>query len=176
MARVRDTAGERWFELGDQDTKPGAGAQEWYTYRPLAALLRVSYVTPQSGEQATASDDPVVEREGRPQLQIQQAESKKPIFLLKFIGLTVAGGWGEVDTERAIAVDLGALEWKVPAAVGCVKNDFAGQNHENQWVDCRWSSQQQDYVCETNAFYAHEWKFALIEGKKLPSVARTRRR
>lgn len=175
MALLRTQGGQQWRELIDEETghlvSPG-----WYDNGWLSLLLRSDLEQPQADDEVSASDDPMVEHSGRPQVRIQQAEAKIPLFLLKFIGLTSAGGRGDVDTEQAIVLDLRGGEFVAPAAVGCVKNDFAGEGHEDEWINCQWNAHRQDYVCRTNAYYNHDWAFLLIEGKKLPVKSRTRSR
>ena len=167
LASIGNHDSEQVKEIIDGDNVH-VGSQVWYDNWELSRVLHVSFETAETGEALADSDDPMVDHSGRPQVRIHQAEAKKPVFLIKFIGLTAAGGWGEVDTEEAIVLDLRSGDLVAPAAVGCVKNDFAGQNHEDESIECLWNQRYGDYVCRTNAYYGRDWNFLLIQGRKLP--------
>jgi len=169
LAFVRNRGTELVKELTDHDDLPFK-SHGWYKDWHLPLLLRVELEPPQAAEDISPSDDPMVEHAGRPQVRLHQADPKKPVFLLKFIGLTPAGGWGEVEAESALVLDLRGGDLNAPAAVGCIKNDFAGQNHDDEWIHCTW--RRNDYVCSTNAYYGRDWEFQLIAGRRLPAKHR----
>jgi hypothetical protein len=173
LALLRSHGSDQWRELAGDDTE--ASPAVWYDNRLISDLLRVNSEPAEAGLEPDPSDDPTVEKSGRPQIRIHQAQKGTPVFFLKFIGLTPAGGHGDVDAERAMALDLRRGTLAAPAAVGCVKNDFAGEGHEDEWIDCQWRPTLQDYVCKNNAHYSYDWEFLLIKGEKLPAKAKPRR-
>jgi len=175
LAQIESNAGRRWWELAD-DLTPISQPGTWYDNGQSSDLLRVDFQSPQPGEVPDPTDDPAVYQSGRPQLRIHQAEKGKPVFLLKYIGWYQAGGHGDVDTEEAMVLDFRGNTPAAPAAVGCIKNDFASEQHRDEWIDCRWQPRREDYVCRNNSFYDHAWSFFLIGGKKLPAKSKPRSR
>lgn len=83
---------------------------------------------------------------------------------MKFIGIAAAGGWGDVDSDNAMVLDLRHGKLSMPGAIGCIKDDFAGQGPGGGWASCHWDRAIQDYDCETN-----EGGFLLVSGKKIRS-------
>jgi len=176
LARAGTHGSEQWRELTDEEgAKDLSQHGSWYDNWVVSDLLRANFEAPQAGEETNPSDDPTVWTSGRPQVRIHQAQKGKPVFLLTSIGLAQAGGHGEVETEQAIVLDLRGGVLTAPAFVGCIKNDFASEQHRDEWVDCRWNSRLQDYVCKSNAYYDHDWRFLLIKGEKLPAKSKARR-
>ncbi|HET9406882.1 MAG TPA: hypothetical protein VFO39_06555 [Candidatus Sulfotelmatobacter sp.] len=167
QALVTKHGSQEWSVLADEDGRNSLLRQGWYENSALADLVQVFSELAESYEEPNSSDDPQVTQSGRPQVRIQQAESKQPVFLLTFIRLASAGGHGDVETEEGMVLDLRTEPFTAPAAVGCIKNDFASEQHVDERISCAWSAKQQDYICRTNASYAHEWRFLLIAGKKL---------
>jgi len=176
LTLLRSHGSDQWRELtGDRADALEPAKARWYDNFPISYLLDVTFEPPQAGEENALPDDPLVSESGRPQARVHQAQKGTPVFLLKFIGLTSAGGHGVVETERAIVLDLRGGELAAPAAVGCIKNDFASEQHKDEWIDCQWNHKLQDYVCRNNTHYKHDWDFLLIKGEKLPSNAKARR-
>lgn len=174
LARLWSGTHEQWLELVDSDTKQSVDPEKpWFSYGSLSDRLRVRFEPLSPDDEPAASDDPSVERWARPQVRIHQAAPKIPVFLMKYVSLTRAGGRGDVDTEQAIVLDMRGADLMATASVGCVKNDFAGENHEDEWIECLWNPRYADYVCRTNSYYGHDWDFLLIEGRKLPPKRRS---
>jgi hypothetical protein len=104
-----------------------------------------------------ANDDP-----GSPAISIQQAEAGLPVFLIKFIGVVAAGGMGDVDSHNAMVVDLRGGQLSIPVALGCIDNDFAGQEARGGSANCQWNHARLDYACATS-----DGHFFLISGKRV---------
>ena len=120
----------------------------------LAILLRARLVPA----------DPSFPDPGSPAIRFEQPETGVPIFLIKFIGIAPVGGRGDVDSDNAMVLDLRQRTMSMPAALGCIKDDFAGQGPGGGWANCHWDHVHQDYDCDTS-----EGEFWLISGKKIRS-------
>ena len=120
-------------------------------YTHLSMLLRAR-LTPA---------EPMDPDSGRPNIRIEQPETSVPIILVKFIGIAAAGGWGDVDSDNAMVLDLRQGVLSVPAALGCIKDDFAGQGSGGGWATCSWDRARQDYDCKSS-----RGEFLLISGKR----------
>lgn len=110
------------------------------------------------------SDDPAPDNTGTPAIRVEQAEADLPVILIKFIGVVAAGGWGDVNSHNAMVIDFRGGKLLMPAALGCVDNDFAGQGARGGSANCQWNHTHQDYGCTTS-----EGDFFLISGKKIVS-------
>lgn len=117
------------------------------------------------------ASDPSFRDSERPNIRLEQPETGIPIFLVKFIGDAPAGGWGDVDSDNAMVLDLRGGTLSVPAALGCMKDDFAGQGPGGGWADCRWDHVHQDYKCKSS-----KGKFFLISGKQIVGHTNSKRR
>lgn len=115
--------------------------------------------------------DPSSPDSERPNLRLEQPERGVPIFLVKFIGIAGTGGRGDVDSDNAVVLDLRGKTLSISAALGCIKDDFAGQGPGGGWVDCSWDHLRQDYKCKSS-----EGKFFLISGKQIVSHTNSKRR
>jgi hypothetical protein len=116
------------------------------------AFLRARLTSPDP-----ASDDP-----GSPAIRIRQAETGLPVFLIKFIGVVAAGGRGDVDSHDAMVVDFRGGHFSMPVALGCIDNDFAGQEARGGSANCQWNHAHLDYACATS-----DGDFFLISGKRV---------
>ena len=134
-------------EIRDVDWKLDPGAK-------LATLLRARLVPA----------DPSFPDPGSPAIRFEQPETGVPIFLVKFIGIAPAGGWGDVDSDNALVLDLRNRTLSMPAALGCIKDDFAGQGPGGGWARCHWDPMHHDYDCATSG-----GEFFLVSGKKVTS-------
>lgn len=109
-----------------------------------------------------SSGDPALDYPGTPAIRIEQAEADLPVILIKFTGVVAAGGRGDADSHNAMVVDFRGGKLSMPAALGCVDNDFAGQGGGGGSAHCQWNHARQDYSCTTS-----EGDFYLISGKKI---------
>lgn len=97
----------------------------------------------------------------RPAVWFEQPETGVPIFLVKFIGIVAVGGRGNVDSHNAVVFDLRQRKSSMPAALGCVDDDFAGQGPGGGFASCHWDHAREDYDCDSS-----EGRFLLISGTK----------